>query len=355
MVYIGKNIKLGYAHKVINQDRFIYPILGLKLDKNSILKVGYVDFVDSNYLFNNIIDKELQSDFLFINEFNKVTTFAVIDLRKYNNYKNICKDGNNSLALQILKQTIGALYLAIYSKQKSPDCERKIVISNKVILEVEEGLNSYMSIYNGKYMICPNIVSEELVAKNIDYDMDSIKDVLEILKKDFKYKTDYEKKICKTLEIIYSIYNEEYSSERVIKWAIALNYIFRENDEHEFDSTYIGRKLRIIFNVIDKKEIYQNLPKYIFKEPKKTRKISDIVISVYKSVRNDLMHGKIDFYTEYGICNVEELLILKVTVHELLKFMTKDEYIKKFKNIKEFSEFIEAKEAENIRIRKQNK
>ena len=69
------------------------------------------------------------------------------------------------------------------------------------------------------------------------------------------------------------------------------------------------------------------MPKYIFKEPKKTRKISGIVISVYKSVRNDLMHGKIDFYTEYD--NVEELLILKVTVHELLKFMTKDEYIKK--------------------------
>ena len=45
MVYMGKNIKLGYPHKVINQDRFIYPILGLKLDKNSILKVGYVDFV----------------------------------------------------------------------------------------------------------------------------------------------------------------------------------------------------------------------------------------------------------------------------------------------------------------------
>ena len=59
----------------------------------------------------------------------------------------------------------------------------------------------------------------------------TVKDVLEILKKDFKYKTDYEKKICKTLEIIYSIYNEGYSSERVIKWAIVLNYIFRENDE----------------------------------------------------------------------------------------------------------------------------
>lgn len=355
MVYIGKDIMLGYAHKVINQDRFIYPILGLELDKNSILKVGHVDFVDKNYLFNNIIDKGLQSDCLFINEFNKVATFAVIDLRKYNNYKNICKDGNNSLALQILKQTIGALYLAIYNKQKTPDCERKIVISNKAILEVEEGLNSYMAIYNGKYMICPNIVSEKLVAKDKDYDLESIKNVLEILKKDFKYKTDYEKKICKTLEIIYSIYSEGYSSERVIKWAIALNYIFRKDDEHEFDSTYIGRKLRIIFNIIDKKEIYKDLPNYVFKEPKKTKKISDIVISVYKSVRNDLMHGKIDFYTEYGICNVEELLILKVTVHELLKFMSKDEYIRKFKNIEDFSKFIEDKESENIRIRNQSK
>lgn len=27
MFYKGKNIELGYAHRVINEDRFIYPIL----------------------------------------------------------------------------------------------------------------------------------------------------------------------------------------------------------------------------------------------------------------------------------------------------------------------------------------
>lgn len=145
--------------------------------------------------------------------------FAVVDLRRYGNCKDLCKDGSNSLALQLVKQTIGAIYLGIYNKKLNPDCERRIAISNKGIHEVDEGLNPYMAIYNGKYMVCPNNADEGLVATINDFDTDNIYNAVKILSKTLKEKNEYEKKVCKVFEIVYSNFNECYSRERVLKWA----------------------------------------------------------------------------------------------------------------------------------------
>lgn len=68
-----------------------------------------------------------------------------------------------------------------------------------------------MVMYNGKYMIYSNEVDKELVGSCIDFNIKNIKDIIDILNKNHEQKTEYEQKICKTLEVIYSIYNESYS------------------------------------------------------------------------------------------------------------------------------------------------
>ena len=347
--------EIPYAHRPIQENSFIFPITGLQLAMNTSIFIGNIQFVDKEYLEKNIIDFQLACDSLFTRNFNNVKTFAVVDLSKYGNYRKLCKDGNNSLALQILKQTIGSIYLSIFIKHDSPTFERRIVISSKAIHEVDEGLNPYMAIYNGKYMICPNEVDKGLVGSFIDFDLENIENIIDILNKDYKEKTEYEQKMCKTLEVVYSIYNESYSRERVIKWAILLNYLFREDDSQNLDSPDIGRKLKIIFNVIEKKEILEKLPRYIVPKPKKTKKISDIIINIYSRVRNDLMHGKIDFYTEYAVCKLEDMIILKVIVMELLSIMASDKYLNECKTIREFNCFVEKKEKENAEEHKKNK
>lgn len=343
---------LQYAHKSINENRFIFPITGLKVGINNIKTIGLIDFVDKEYLINNVIDSSLAIKSEFNKNFKSVSTFAIVDLRKYGDYKSLCTDGNNSLALQLLKQTIGGIYLSIFNKRIDVDCERRIVISNKGIHEVDEGLNPYMVIYNDKYYVCPNNVDENLIATTSDFDLNNITNIIKILNKPLKEKNQYEKKICKVLEIMYSNFNECYSKERVIKWAIILNYIFREDDNKRIESTDIGRKLRIIFNVIEKKEILEQLPKRIAPEIKKTKKISEIMIDIYSRIRNDLMHGKIDYYTEYAICDAKDLIILKIIVMELLNIMVKDDYLNYCTSIKEFNTYIEKKEAENIELYK---
>ena len=339
---------IPYAHKQIQEQCFIFPITGLVLSNNESIKIGEIVFVNKKYLENNILDKFLVLDPNYDKLFNNVKTFAIVDLSKYGDYKDLCKDGNNSLALQILKQTIGAIYISIYIKKKKVDCERRIVISNKGLHEVDEGLNSYMAFYKGEYYLCPNEVDKMLFCTSSDFELYNIKKFIRILNKNYEEKSQYEQKICKALEIIYSIYNESYSRERVIKWAILLNYLFREDDDQNLESTDIGRKLRIIFNVIEEKKILENIPKYICPSSKKTKKISDIMIKIYSSVRNNLMQGKIDFYTEYSVCNLEDMIILKVTVIELLIIMCDDKYIDNCKTIKDFNLFVEKKEAENI-------
>ena len=145
---------LPYAHKSINEKAFIFPITGLYLSTNKKLSVGNIDFVDRVYLKNQLIKKDLANNIQFINIFSKVNTFAVVDLSKFGEYKNVCKDGYNSLALQLLKQTIGAMYISIYNNKSNPDDERRIIISDKGMHEVDEGLNSYLAMYNGEYYIC---------------------------------------------------------------------------------------------------------------------------------------------------------------------------------------------------------
>ncbi|MVX66349.1 hypothetical protein GKZ28_21980 [Clostridium chromiireducens] len=346
---------LPYAHIPIDEKSFIFPITGLLLTTNKKLSIGNIDFVDRVYLKSRLIDKELAKDINFINLFSRVDTFAVVDLSKFGDYKNLCKDGDNSLALQLLKQTIGAMYISIYNKKPTPDNERRIIISDKGIHEVDEGLNSYMAIWNGKYHMCPNKVSELLIAKEGDIDVKNVQPIINILNKNIKDRSEFENKICKALELVYSILIEAYTSERVLKLTTLLNFIFNQSENHNFDSNFVGRKLKIIFNVIDKKEFLEEIPEYICPECLKTKDISPIMVDIYSRVRNNFVHGKIDIFTELAVINLKDYIPLKLICFELLKSITTSKELINCKDTKEFDDYIESKEAERIKMYKSKK
>lgn len=350
---IIKNNFLPYTHKEINVEVFIFPITGLLIGDNNSISVGNIDFVDKVYLKDNIKDITLSYIISQSGRYNDIETFAIVDLNKFGDHENLCKGGNNSLALQLLKQVIGAIYLSIYNKYKPQyDIEKRIVISDKGVHEVDEGLNDYIFFNNYEYVNIIKNNAVDLIADINNFYIENISELNTIMKKKLKQRSELESKICKSLEIIYSVYSEPYTVERVIKFSIILNYIFKEYDEQKIDSPDIGRKIRILFNIISKNHILETIPEYMYTKGKKTKKISDVVIDIYTRIRNDIMHGKIDLYEEYAIINLEDYIPLKVIVMELINIIVNTKDIILCKDTKDMNKYIENREKEIADIKR---
>lgn len=344
---------LDYVHRPIDEEIFIFPITGLRL-KNNELSIGCVKFVRKNYVRNNLKNKNTGKKAYSSTEFNKkfknINTFAIVELNKLGEYENKCEDGSNSLALQVLEQTIGAIYLSIYNKKERADDEKRIIISDKGFHEVDEGLNSYMAIGMNGYDILSTRASEGLIANENDFDIDNISGIIDILNKKIQDRTKFENKLCKSLEIIYGTFIESHAIDRVIKFVIILNYLFREDDNQKFKSNFIGRKLKIIFNTIDNKKIIELLPDYLHDNTNSTKKVSALITDIFSRIRNNVMHGKLELFKEYAILNTKDLIPLKVITMELIDSILSNEYLLSSKSTKEFNERIEKKEEERIKL-----
>lgn len=345
--YVYKGRILSYAHRPVNSKKFIFPITGLKLGENDRLKVGKINFVGYKYLLENVISDDLYSNDKFKSSFSNVKTYAIVDLELFGDYKELCEHGNNSLALQILKQTIGILYISIYNEYKKSDrydLERRIIISDNGVNEVDEGLSSYISIDKNKQSIIYSSVNKDLEASVYDFDLNNVKDILNIMEKKLTDRTQFENKICKSLEIIYSIFNENSSRERVFKWPIILNYLFRE-DTGDINIQFIVKKLKAIFTIIMPQQILESIPDYIAKDCKNTDKVNKIVEDIYTSIRNKIMHGHINLYEEYTSCKIENITILKVVTLELINTLCQSDFVK-CNTTKELNKYISDKEKE---------
>ena len=339
-----------YGHIPIQDKKYIFPITGFKLE-NYILKVGKVKFVKMEYLKKNVISNQLVNWFQTVGVLQNVETFAIIDLNEYGDISGLCKDGNNSLALQILKQTIGSIYLSIYNLNEREDRERRIVISDLGMHEIEEGLAPYL-IHDGYgYKLYTRTIpynpTKNLTVLESEIDLTNIDSLINLIGKNLKDRNEYESKICKSFEIIYSIFNEIYSRDRVLKLIILLNYIFREDNEN-IDSNDIGKLLKVIFYIIEKKNILENISEDLALEESKTKKITKKFVDVHSRVRNDVMHGKIELYTEYNLCDIRDLILIKVIVLELMNFMVLRECLENCSNTKEFKNYIMKKHKEDI-------
>lgn len=344
--------KLPYAHIPLMNTSFIFPITGLKLEKNNKISVGMVEFADREYLKNNVVQNALFEAMSLANRYNNIETFAIVDLNKMGRYEGLCpreKGGNNSLALQILKQSIGAIYLSIYNKYKPKyDMDRRIVISDKGVHEVDEGLVDYFVLHNGKYMNYPNDTARLLIATVNDFDISNINELNNIMMKPLEERCELENKICKSLEIIYSLYSESYTVERVIKLAIILNYIFRESDKEDINIKKIERKIKILFNTVTNQNILETIPKYMLSKNCETKKIANVLDNIYSRIRNNIMHGKIDLYTEYAVISLDDYIPLKVITIEVINTILNIDDLRNCKDTKSMNSYIEKKEKEKI-------
>lgn len=345
---------LPYAHQKINEKKFIYPITGLDLSTTHQLTIGKVTFISKEHFWSNVLDKELVEILNTKGIYSNTPTFAIVDLTNMGDIEDICTDGNNSIAMQLLKQTIGALYISIYSIKPTPDDERRIVISDVGIHEVDEGLNTYLVWYQGRYTYCQNEVKHYLVANSNDFCLKEIEKFIHILSKPMSTRNEYESKISKALEILYSTLNEPYTRERVIKLSIMLNFIFRDNGDANLEITHIAGKLRVIFNIIQPKLILEAIPNYIC-SGKTTKKISATVIDIYSRIRNEVMHGRVDLQTEYAICNIDDYICLKVIVMETLLFMVTELINEKCIDTASFNCWIDEENAKYIKYKQDEK
>jgi len=331
----NRDIKL-YAHNPSNYKLYIFPIHGLTIKDNTIINIGNVEFLSKEHLTNSLNNIGFVSN--IINEMRDTQTFAVVDLEKYGDIEGICSDGNNSLALQIVKQAIGGIYIAIYKNNNSKlDYEKRIIISTNNRHEVDDGLVSYFECNaNDKQIQIRRNVSPDYLCIAIDQVyLASIKDIQDLFTIKIKDRSKYQLKLLKSLELLYATYNKIYTNERIFKFAMIVNHIFHNSlvSAKQYNSKYIGGKIRILFDIILKKK-------------SELRKVAFIFNDIYERLRNNPLHGELMPYEEVCLINYTDYIPLKKIVMETLIILIEDNNMNKLKNTEEVISYLESKQNE---------
>lgn len=308
-------------HRPINEFIFVFPINGIDMSDIEEIKIGYVTFLDK------VIAKSKYNVDNF--DFN-AETYALVDLSKQTfilQYQN----GLNSIALKILKETIGFINIAIYDRWRL-DKERKIMISNINKHILEEGLIQYLSINNNNVIRIENtrfnaidltITTSEI--KSLKY---MNKNWIRLLEQNFEERSELHKKLLKALEYIYYVSNEIYASERIIKYFIVLNNIFK------VDGIYLNRKgiakyLNLVFSRVKPIQIFSGNFNREFE-------------ALYDGIRNNIMHGILNLDNEEGMIDRIDFHNLKVVFYELLISLTESDDIFILNTTKDLNSFLES-------------
>ena len=251
---------------------------------------------------------------------SKIYCVVITTVDVSENWMNECD--NYSIALQLTKQSIGAIYLSIYNSKKRIDDSRRIVISNIGVHEIDEGLVvcksetqliNYKNVSSSLFFIDSDL--SELFLKDIDtiqLKMNSFYDV----------DCEYGNKLLKSLDILYCINNEIYSNERILKICAAMNLLFRQDDEKKFDSTWIAPILHQLFNYYSI-DIKEKIPDEFRDSNIKDKNYTALFIDEYNKIRNNYMHGKIELYQEFTMITATEYLLFISSLMELINIMIK--------------------------------
>lgn len=311
-----------YTHKPSSDTKFIFPLTGIKVTHP--LQIGKCYIVPIEKLDSSIKLPKIMTSNIFC------VSITTVDVS--NNWKK--ESDNYSIALQLTKQSIGALYLSIYNSKERCDDNRRIVISNIGSHELDEGL-----------VVCK---SENQLKNHIDIssilfftDRDLNKLCLENIeviqsKMNDYYSCDceYGNKILKSLEITYCINNEIYANERILKICAVINLLFRKDNETEKDSHYFASQLQQLFNYFSVK-IKEKIPKEFINEKLQGTKYYDIFMGVYRNIRNNFIHGKINLYKEFTMINTTDYLLFNVSLMELLNILIKRSEFNELKTTEE--------------------
>ena len=143
-------VKRDYALKSDDSTNYVFPITGLLI--NDKLTIGDVTFYNFNKL-DYEKDKNLQVFAEHMNSLSTVNTIVYVDVSNVSSeWKDKCNN-NLSIALMLIKQTIGLLYLTYY-EYKGYEDQKRIIISENNIHECEEGMGIFLA---NRSIECSNV------------------------------------------------------------------------------------------------------------------------------------------------------------------------------------------------------
>lgn len=309
------------VHRPINSNIFVFPIHGIDMSVIKEMNIGYVTFIDkvtakSKYNVDNF-------------DFN-TETYALVDLSKQT-FQLQYHNGLNSIALKILKETIGYINITIYDRL-SLDKERKIMISNINKHILEEGLIRYLSLNSDNVIKIENTrfdtVDLTMTTSEIGLLKYMNKNWIKLLEQNFEERSELHKKLLKGLEYIYYISNEIYASERIIKYFIVLNNIFKV-DGIDLNRKGIAKYLNLIFSRVKPIQVFRGNFNREFE-------------SLYDGIRNNIMHGILNLDNEEGMIDSNDFHNLKVLFYELLISLTETDDIFILNTTKDLNLYLES-------------
>lgn len=338
-----KSSKLLYAHNVNHEKIFIFPITGLIIEDT--LSVGKVTFYNKESFDTNLVKFDI-GPFLKSKFLSKVTTLAVVNTNGLNEkwYEEIrILETSNvdsdmlSIAIKLLRQSIGILYLVIYLTSKRVDDEKRIVISPLGEHEIEEGIIFYCTEANAYNKTS---TSERLKIKGSEITTEKLDSLLKII--DGYYTSDFELDIKKlnSLELLYCIQNEIYARERILKMCALISHIFLIDRKDNLNRTNLFNFVIQLFNYYGI-DIYSKLPTDLINvERLQLKKKHKYLEDIYENLRNSFMHGYFDLYGDFTPTVIEDLLTLKITTYELLNLLITNDDISKISTSSGLIEYI---------------
>ncbi|MBO6231980.1 MAG: hypothetical protein IK990_06525 [Ruminiclostridium sp.] len=318
-----------YEHRGSNATVFYFPITGMIITQP--LKIGKCDYIPLS-LFKEQIKLPQ----------NMVENISVIAKTTVDVPENWIKNAidNYSIALQLTKQSIGAIYLSIYNSKKRCDNNRRIVISPIGKHEVDEGLVIYqtnLSTRNTTDVSSTLFFSDKDASDLFLANLDTINNQILMY---YSNNNEYGNKILKSLEIIYCINNEIYSNERILKICAALSMLFKaDNDTKDVDSPWIASRLNQLFHYRSV-NIIEKIPETVNCLKKTKKNYNEIFIDIYSRIRNSFMHGIIDPYQEFTVITTDEYLLYIVSLYELIDILILDGSFNSLQTTKELVERI---------------
>jgi hypothetical protein len=299
-------------HKPLHTKKFILPLQGLILDTKDSISLGNVilyskESINEEYDLNGI-------DQLV------VSTFAYIDTERIGEETNY-RLGENSIAFRIVKEIVGYLYILVFKKYKLRK-ERKIMISNNREYEMNEGFAPYWagdSYFKNINFSLP--IDLKLNISEVDSYLNNAR-WEKILDKKPKERTNLQKKIVKSLEVLYTIYNEINANERISKYFILLNYLLKESPEQNINRKFMSRYLNEI--------ICNRLGLDVFDS-----KFTKAFDKFYHRLRNCHEHGVLKENEELTLIDENDYNNLTIIVMNLIIYLAEHEDTENCSSIKD--------------------
>ena len=308
-----QKVRYDYFLKENNSVQFLFPITGLSIDNE--LTIGYVTF----YNLKNINYEKAEHLKIFIKNISAlstVNTVAYVDVSQIPaSWKEKCNN-NLSIALMLIKQVIGLLYLTYYEYEGFKD-QKRIIISENNKHECEEGMGIYLS--------SDGYVRKSKVSGNLWlHPSSSFLRLLYVKVPSFiaLYAMDSEMKlkILKLFESLYHLLNEIHSVERILKMSAFLQFILLENVKEDFPP--VSKRIRYFLD-------QNNIRIDAFGN---TGKLNSMLDKIYRNIRNKYSHGEISLYEEYNVINASDYFMFFQVYMSVILLLVYNTDLKKIKS-----------------------